>query len=303
MAGETISQHYVDGFAANLALTPQQKEARLVNCVMANLSYTNPGKMFNADDVQDDDDEEQVNSRAPASPEGFHEAVRRVGFFTASQKGKFIDDLDKVRMLADPTSAVMQGMMATKNRATDDAIIAALFGSAREGETGGTTVAFDSANSIAADFAGVTHQSQTALGADGPLTIGKLIRAGGMLDRSELEGERFFIWSSKEKEQLLATTGVTSSDYAAVKALVNGDINTLLGFTFVRSERLPVASNIRSCCALIKQAMVYNERPIKNVRITQREDRSFRWYAYYEVERGALRRYDPAVIKVLCKQA
>lgn len=299
----TIPSHYVQGFISNLNLAPQQTDARLVGCVDADLSHTKPGKMFNADDIGADDDEVEVVTRAPDSPESFSEHKRRVGFFKSYQKGRFIDDLDVVRMMQDPTNTVMAGMMATKRRATDDRIIAGFFADAREGEEGGTTVTFPAGQIIAVDNRDYLHDAETvAASGDLPLTVGKLIKAKTMLDQSEIEGERYFAAGSVQLGNLLSSTAVTSADYNGIKALVNGETNSFMGFKFVRTERLPVASSIRKCCAWVKPAMVYKERPIQNAWIDRRKDKSGRWYAYYEVERGSLRRYDTGVIQVLCTE-
>lgn len=42
---------------------------------------------------------------------------------------------------------------------------------------------------------------------------------------------------------------MTSADYNTIKALVNGEINTYLGFTWHKSTRLPKSGSIRSCYA------------------------------------------------------
>ena len=52
-----------------------------------------------------------------------------------------IDDLDKVRMLVDPTSNYAKAAAAAMNRSIDDIIIAALGGSADTGVAGGKAVA------------------------------------------------------------------------------------------------------------------------------------------------------------------
>jgi hypothetical protein len=297
------ADQYVPGFTANLMLTPQQLTARLVGAVDADLSYTTPGKLFNADDIDDDDEEVDVEGRAPPSPESYANHLRRVGFLKSKAKGRFIESLDKVRMLTDPTDKIMAGMMATKMRATDSRIIAAFNEPSNNGENGTTSVAFPSAQIIPVDNRDFIHDAEVLPGSGNlPLTIGKLIKAKVMLDQSELEGERYFVASAVQLGNLLSSTAATSSDYAQVKALVNGETNTVQGFNFIRSERLPVASNIRSCFAWVKGAMQYKERPIENARITQRADRSYRWYAYYEVERGALRRYDNGVVQVNCSE-
>lgn len=294
---------YVPGFVANLMLAPQQMNARLVGAVDADLSHTTPGKLFNADDIDSDDGEVEVTSRAPPTPEAYANHTRRVGFLKSFANQRWIESLDKVRMLQDPTNTIMASMMAAKARKTDDRIITAFFEDSRNGENGETTTAFPSAQIIAVDNREFIHDAEV-LPASGnlPLTIGKLIKAKTMLDQSELEGERYFAAGSVQLGNLLSSMPATSGDYQQVKALVNGQSNQFMGFNFIRTERLGVASSIRKCAAWVKPAIQYKERPIENAQLTQRSDRSYRWQAYYEVERGALRRYDTGVVQVLCSE-
>lgn len=293
------ADQYVPGFTANLQLVPQQKTPRLIAGVMSDLSYTTPGKLFNADDIDSDDDEVDVEGRAPPSPDSFANHLRRVGFLKSSAKGRFIETLDKVRMLSDPTNPIMAGMMGTKWRKTDDKIIAAFNGVSYNGENGTTQTNFPAAQVIGVQDRGFIHDAEVLpASGDLPLTVGKIIGAKVKLDQSELEGERYAVASSIQLGNLLSSTAVTSGDYNTIKALVNGETNSFMGFNWIRSERLPVATSIRSAFFWVKDAMQYKERPIENARITQRADRSYRWYAYYEVERGALRRYDSAVVQV-----
>lgn len=301
--------HYVPGFIANLSLLPQQKKSRLIQCVDADMNHTAPGKLFNADDL-DVDDPEAVTARVPDSPGGLADHSRRVGFFSAFAQGVFIEDLDKVRMLTDPASTVMAGMMAKKWQRHDQRIIELFDGSSYNGENGATVTAFPSSQIIAADNRDYLHDAESVAGSgDLGLTVGKIIKSGVLLDQSEIDedgtsgAERFFAITARQKGELLSSTPVTSADYATVKALAAGTIDSAFGFTFVRSELLPKAAGIRSCFAWMKKAVQFKVRPIKNARITEREDKSFRPYAYYEVEHGGLRRYDTGVVKILCAEA
>lgn len=73
---------------------------------------------------------------------------------------------------------------------------------------------------------------------------------------------------ASQLKSLLQVTEVTSSDYATVKALVNGQINQYLGFTFHRfgnlsTGGLPKTGDIRTCFAWKTDAvgMAYNVSP------------------------------------------
>ena len=65
------------------------------------------------------------------------------------------------------------------------------------------------------------------------LDIAKLTELVQLMDDLEIdESGRYFVGSTHAKRQLLNTTETTNADYNTVKTLVNGQINTFLGFTF-----------------------------------------------------------------------
>jgi len=93
------------------------------------------------------------------------------------------------------------------------------------------------------------------------LTIAKLRTAKKRLDAVEAPSdERYFLCDHEGLAALLATTEVTSSDYNGVKALVQGEVNTFLGFKFIvigsRAEGgLPETSDIVTGFAFHKSAV------------------------------------------------
>ena len=67
----------------------------------------------------------------------------------------------------------------------------------------------------------------------GAMSITYLLSAKKFLDKNNVPGEdRTIIHSAQQLAQLLATTQVTSADYNSVKALVQGSLDTFLGFKF-----------------------------------------------------------------------
>lgn len=65
------------------------------------------------------------------------------------------------------------------------------------------------------------------------LTVAKLRSASAALnDRGVDQGERFIAHTAADLENLLGETEVTSSDFNTVKALVQGDLNSFMGFQF-----------------------------------------------------------------------
>lgn len=304
--------HYIPGFKANLELMPQQTKSRLIQLVDADLGHTDTGKMFNADDV-DVDDPKDIESRIPATPLGEADHSRRVGFFKGFHDARQIETLEKVRMLSDPANKIMAGMMAKKWKKHDQLIIKTLDGPSYNGENGTDVQSFPSSQIIAASDRAFLHGAEVGqLAASGalPITVGKIISAGVMLDEAEIEDdddptgmERFIVWSARQRGALLANTAATSADYNTVKALAAGTITEAFGFRFVRSELLPKASSVRRCFAFVRKAIHFKNRPIMNAKIDQRADLSYRWQAYYETEHGALRRYDKGVVAIDCAEA
>lgn len=149
---------------------------------------------------------------------------------------ELVDEMDKIRLLADPTSPYSQLAVMALNRQKDDIIIAAARGNAR---TNVGLVALPTSQKIAV---GGTS-----------LTLAKLLAAKEILDSNEVDddqsmamtgqsgaesGARVMVVNSKMLTNLYGTTELKSIDYNTVRALAQGQIDTFLGFKFVRSERL-----------------------------------------------------------------
>jgi len=103
-------------------------------------------------------------------------------------------------------------------------------------------------------------------GADTNLNVAKLRAAKRLLDKGNVPPEgRHIVIHANGLDSLLSETAVTSSDFNTVKALVQGEINTFLGFTFHtigdRTEGgLAIdGSNDRVCYAFHKDAIGYGE--------------------------------------------
>lgn len=305
MDANQISSNDVAGFKANLSLSPQVTDVIYVNKVMSDLNAPKDGKLFNADDVGESDPQDIVTI-VPDSPEGLVDQTRRVGAYSGFHDGKFVKDQGAVaNQLVDPSGEVIQAMRAGKHRKMDSAIRTGFFASAREGETGETTVAFPSAQVISAASRKFLHAAETtALPGSGslPLTIGKLILARSMLAKSNIVGgKRYIAVDSDDISGLLSTIPATSGDYATLKRLESGELDQFMGFTFVRDENLGSKSGdstIRELPVWLDKAMIYKAREIVTATITIRGDKSMRPYAYYEMQHGVMRRYDKGVIKM-----
>ena len=103
-------------------------------------------------------------------------------------------------------------------------------------------------------------------GADSNLNVAKLREAKKLLDKNNVPPQdRHVVLHANNLASLLSETAVTSSDFNTVKALVSGEINTYLGFTFhVLGDRteggLTVDGSLdRTVLAFHKDAIGYAE--------------------------------------------
>lgn len=105
------------------------------------------------------------------------------------------------------------------------------------------------------------NPTTVALNSSG-LTLDKLRTTKKMMDKKGVPSmDRYFLHSAEGLEDLLKDPEVTSADYNTVKSLVNGELNTYLGFKFIMIEDrveggLPLdGSNVRTNFAYHKDSI------------------------------------------------
>jgi len=203
-----------------------------------------------------------------------------------------IDNQDKIRTLIDPTSSYAMAAAFALGRAQDDEIISAISGTSYTGETGSTAVALPSAQKI-------TEAST------GGLTIDKLRNAKEIMDSADVDPSipRFIVVGPKQISDLLGTTQVTSSDFNTVKALANGEVNTFLGFNFIVSNRLSIASSKRLCLAYAMDGVKMGIGQDLMTRIDERADKGYSTQIYVCQSIGATRMEEEKVVTIEAYEA
>ena len=202
-----------------------------------------------------------------------------------------IDDSDKVRLLISPQSEYAKAGAYAMGRTMDDVIIAAATGNAFGGVSGGSTIALPAGQKIAHGSTG--------------LTIAKLISAKEKLDAANVDPDeaRVLVCSAKQISDLLGTTQITSADFNSVKALVQGDIDTFMGFKFIRSERLGTDSNgNRQVLAFTNTSMGLALGKDIQTKISERADKNYSTQVYLCMTIGATRVEDEKVIEIACTE-
>jgi hypothetical protein len=283
-----ITTAFVEQYSSNIQMLSQQKGSLLRDKVRVE-SVTGKNAFF-----------DQVGSvtasvrstRHADTPQSDTPHSRRRVSLVDYEFADLIDDLDKVRMLVDPTSTYALAAAYAMGRAMDDAIITAATGSADTGVAGGTAVTLPSSQIIAE--AGTTG-----------MTIAKLREAKEIIDLADVDPSlpRHIIVSPKQITDLLGTTEVTSSDFNTVKALAQGDINTFLGFNFIVSNRLAAASSIRDCIAFVSDGIGLAVGKDSTARIDERADKGYATQVYYSAAFGATRMEEDKVVKIQAYEA
>lgn len=201
-----------------------------------------------------------------------------------------VDTPDKLKMLEDPTSKYTRNAIQAAGRKLDAVIIAAARGTAvtvDENEAA-TNVVLPAAQKIAHGGTG--------------MTVAKARTAKKMLDEAEAPDEgRVMVVTAEQVMNMLATTEVTSSDYNTVKALVNGEFDTFLGFKWVRSELLELdATPNRACLAWQKDwiGAWYGENLMVDVGPVRTKHLNVQVYVREHV--GATRKAETAVVEIAC---
>ena len=287
-----ITTAFVQQYGSNVQLLSQQKGSRLRKCVREEPQV---GKNGFYDQIGATTARKRTERHGDTPLISTPHSRRRVTLVDYDW-ADLIDDLDKVKMLIDPESAYAKNAAFAMGRAMDDDIITAMTATAYTGETGATAVTFPASQQI--DISGT-------------ITVPHLVQAKEMLDAAEVDEDmqRYFMCPSNIITDLLAVTLVTSADYNAVKALVEGKIDTYLGFKFKRSERLPLdrtttgaASGDRSCFAWVEDGVLLamGKEPVP--RIDERADKNYSTQVYYSQAIGATRMEEKKVVEVICQE-
>ena len=283
-----ITTAFVQQYSNNVQMLSQQKGSLLRSAVDVE---TVVGKNAFFDQVGSALAVKRTTRHADTPQMDTPHARRRVSLVDY-EYADLIDNQDKIRTLIDPTSAYASAAAYALGRAQDDEIIAALSGTAYTGETGSTPTALPSAQKI------------TESGTDG-LTIAKLRSAKEKFDSASVDPSipRYIVVGPKQISDLLGTTQVTSSDFNTVKALANGEINSFLGFNFITSNRLSIASSKRLCLAFAMDGIKLALGQDIMTRIDERSDKGYAHQVYVCQSIGATRMEEEKVVTIQAHEA
>lgn len=305
-----ITTAFVNQYKANIYMLAQQKGSRL-RAACRQESQVGEKEFF-----------DQIGPTAAVKRTSRHgdtplistPHARRMVTLNDYEWADLIDKQDKIRTLIDPASAYSMNAANALGRGMDDEIISALLGNSYGGQDGSTVIALPNTQKLVpTDGTTVSKFDVNAL-----LSIKKKFDDAD-IDEDE---ERYLAVSSQQIQDLLSSTQVTSADYNSVKALVEGKIDTFMGFKFIRTQRLPVGaaptfdkttgivgsganglSNARSVMAWAKTGLIFSVGMDMEARIDERSDKSYSTQVYARMSVGAVRMEEVKVVQAYCKEA
>lgn len=287
-----ITENFVQQFGSNFRILGQQKSSRLVgfcqmepNIVGTSKTVERLGKSEAYELTSRHADTQYVDT--PHS--------RRWLDLADKAWADLVDEMDKIKMLADPTSPYLSIGVAALNRQKDMAILAAARGSAR---INGGSVALPAAQKVAVNSTGLTLDK---------LNAAREILDAAEVDMDELDGQggptRVIAVTARQLTNLLNTTEIKSVDYNNVKALVQGQVDTFLGFKFVRTQLVPKESTSRMCVAWSKGCVAFGHGMDVTTSIDRLPTKNMSVQVYARESIGAVRVEDEGVVEIACLES
>jgi len=236
-----------------------------------------------------------------------------------------MDRNDKLNLLTDPTTHYPKMAGFAMGRQQDRAIIKSFAAPVRAGRTGNEVINFDiTSNAIASGLnvtdAALTLNTLIAAGENADimnqkkagLTVDKLIKAHHILKKRSfgMYDKLYFLCSSTQISDLLRDPQITNYDYNNVRALVSGEVNSFLGFTFIVSEMLGGIYDATGDGAkyVVRDCYAFNEGAVRfntvNGSVKKGIEEMLQYHyakvLYYSEAFGAARDNERAVVTIKC---
>jgi len=308
---QQIPSSFVKQFSANIYHLSQQKESRLMPTLRRKETLQGEEKYF--DRIGTVDVMEKTGRHSETTFQDTPYSRRRV-----SMRDYFWADLcdkeDKLRIIHNPESEYSMAARAAMGRKMDDIVVAAALGTVYTGKTGATALALPNEQKLGSiDGSGFSQ-----------INVELLRALKEKFDEAEVdESMRNIVLGAKEIRALLNETEITNQDFNTIKALVNGEVNSFMGFNFIRIERLPfttaaiqfdaatgevgtgadsIAVGSKRCFAYAGDAIIGGIGANPTARVSERPDKHYANQVYFSMSMGAMRMEEVKVIEFFTKQ-
>lgn len=295
----------VQRFASDVQLLLQQTDSRLQPAVDVGTGYM--GNRVSPVEQIASISASKVTTRGEPMPATDATFVRRWVLPEDWDLAQRIDSFDSLRLALDQgiKSKYAENAVAALNRAKDNVILSAMFGTNLTGESAGTSTTFATATQTVGVSFGATTSN---------LTVAKLKRARKILLSNDVDWASAQVYcaiTASQDEALLNELEYTSSDFNPNQAPViqDGRLVRFLGINFIHTELVPTgtddaAGTSRGVPVWVKDGVHLGVWSDITVDITQRRDiRGLPWQIYTKQTVGATRLDEEKVVRVWCREA
>jgi hypothetical protein len=294
----------VQRFASDVELLLQQTDSRLQPAVDVGTGYM--GKQVSPVEQIAAITASKVTTRGEPMPATDATFVRRWVLPEDWDLAQRIDSFDSLRLALDQgiKSKYAQNAVAALNRAKDNVILSAMFGTNLTGETAGTSTTFPNGQVVGVSVGATTSN----------LTVAKLKRGMRTLLANDVDLSREQVYcaiTASQHEALLNEIEITSQDFNPGErpVLADGMVTRFLGINFIHTELVPTgtddaAGTSRSVPLFVKSGVHLGIWSDIAVDITKRRDlRSIPWQVYTKLTIGATRLDEEKVVRIWCREA
>jgi hypothetical protein len=288
-----VTTAYVKQFQAGIRMLQQQKMSRLREAVIVDNTVVGDRAFY---DQVDSTNMSQVTNRHGDTTYTDTPHRRRMVTMDTFDVADLVDRHDERRLLNNPINAYSRSMAASANRQIDDVIFPAFDATASTGVDGADTAIFPAAFSFAES------------GGAGGFSIDDMLQARALLEAAENEeddGDNSWhaALSADGRNKLLQTTEIPNADFNTVKALVQGQIDTFIGFNFIKSQRSQIdGSSIRDTFFWVKISMMLAIAQEAMAFIDPLPTKRHSLQVRYEIDAGATRMDEVGVVRILTSE-
>jgi hypothetical protein len=288
-----ITTAFVKEYNAGVRLLQQQMPSRLREAVMVDSDVEGDRAFF---DQVDATVMNEVTNRHGDTEYTDTPHRRRMVTLKTYEVADLVDRADRRRILNDPINPYTRSMAAAANRRLDDIILAAMDATASTGVDGATSTAFDTNFSF-------SEASATNFGHADLITGRRILEAA---ENEEDDGDHrwYIVCSANQRENLLSDSVIQSIDTNTVRALVNGQIDTYMGMTFIKSQRSAIdGSNIRDVFMWVKASMqlAISQEPRSFMDVLPQKRHSIQ--VRHELDAGSTRMDEKGVVRCLADES
>jgi hypothetical protein len=292
-----VTAAFVDQFSGNVEHLTQQGDSRFAGKTRTE-SQKGKTKFFEQLGITR---AVRRTSRHSDTPRVDSSHQRRAVYLNDYDWSDLVDSLDETKMLINPASSYAQSAAMAFNREKDQEVITAASASSyadKDGSGAVIAVALPSAQKVAVNYGG----------ANIGLTLAKLIEAKSILGKAEYPkgSTLYYAYSQQQLDDLLLNVSqVSNQDYAAVKALVDGEVSYFMGFEFIKTELLTLttATDVRTTFAYVKQGLILSTGQDMVSKITERADKNYATQVYANMSIGATRAQEELVVEIMCDES